>query len=68
MLVPQVVAVQLFPAAAAIGAQVCTPVGPTVMVWQVVATKLLPAFATSAVQVCTGTLLVVTGAGQLVVV
>jgi len=51
------------------GVQVCTAVGPLTIVGagQVVVVQLLPAAAAAAVQVATGTLVVVTGVGQVVV-
>ena len=59
LFVPQVVAVQLLPAAAATGVQEATPVGPVVAgAGQVVAVQLLPEVAADGVQDATGTLVV----------
>ena len=56
-------------AVGATGVQVATTVGPlTVSVAQVVVVQLLPAAAAEGMQAATATLVVVTGAGQLVVV
>ena len=68
LLLPQVVVVQLLPEVGAIGEHEATPVGPVGTLVQLVAVQLLPEDAAAAVQVWTGTLLVTTGAGQLVVV
>ena len=65
LLLPQLVAVQLLPALAAIDAHEETPVGPVVAVLQVVATQLLPAVAVIGVHEATGVGPVVAGAGQV---
>ena len=68
-LLPQVVAVQALPAAAAIGVHDATPVGPVVAgAGQVVAVQLFADVAAAAVQLATGTAVVTIGAGQVVVV
>lgn len=70
VIVPQLVRWKPLAAVGATGVQAATTVGPltTVAAGQVVVVQLLPAEAAEGVQAATATLVVVIGAGQVVVV